>query len=191
MTISVSMIYYLAINCFHYCGDFLTVRAVKRSNKMAWYKGPTLLEALDSVHPPKRPTEKPLRVPIQSVCKISDIGTVACGRVETGIMKPGQQIVFQPSGITSKVQSIEMHHESLSEAPPGDNIGFCVKNVAVKDIHRGMVVSDVTNDPAAEAVEFEAQILIMGHPGKITVGYSVSLQYVYLPNILKVILSHE
>jgi len=145
---------------------------IKRSTNMPWYKGPTLLEALDQIHPPKRPIEKPLRVPLQDVYKISGIGTVPVGRVETGVMRPGQHILFAPTGITTDVKSIEMHHTTIPEAVPGDNIGFNVKNVAVKDLKRGDVASDATKDPASEAESFVAQIIVMNHPGMIHAGYT-------------------
>ena len=145
---------------------------VEPSTNMPWYDGPTLLDALDKVHPPKRPTDKPLRVPLQDVYKISGIGTVPVGRVETGCMKPGQQIAFAPSTVTAEVKSIEMHHTNLDQAVPGDNIGFNVKHVAVKDLKRGYVASDARKDTASGAASFEAQIIVMNHPGKIHVGYS-------------------
>jgi len=145
---------------------------IDRSTNMPWYKGPCLLEALDQVHPPKRPTEKPLRVPLQDVYKISGIGTVPVGRVESGVMKPGQHVIFAPSTIVSDVKSIEMHHQSIPQAVPGDNIGFNVKNVSVKELRRGMVASDAQKDPAAGALSFQAQVIVMNHPGKIHSGYS-------------------
>ena len=121
------------------------------STNMSWYKGwevtrkegnakgTTLLEALDAIIPPARPTDKPLRLPLQDVYKIGGIGTVPVGRVETGIIKPGMVITFAPNNLTTEVKSVEMHHESLPEAVPGDNVGFNVKNVSVKDIKRGYV----------------------------------------------------
>jgi elongation factor 1-alpha len=145
---------------------------IERSENIPWYKGPTLLEALDSVHPPKRPVDKPLRVPIQDCYKISGIGTVPAGRVESGLMKPGDHVIFAPSNIEADVKSIEMHHENIPEAVPGDNIGFNVKNVPVSDIHRGMVASHTNKDPAAAAASFRAQVMIVNHPGKIHAGYS-------------------
>jgi elongation factor 1-alpha len=144
---------------------------IDKSANMPWYKGPCLLEALDQVHPPKRPTDKPLRVPLQDVYKIGGFGTVPVGRVETGIMKPGQHVLFAPTNITSEVRSIEMHHASIPEAVPGDNIGFNVKNVSVKDLKRGYVTSDAFKDPASGALSFDAQIVVMSHPGKIHAGY--------------------
>jgi elongation factor 1-alpha len=123
---------------------------LERSTNLPWYKGPTLLEALDSVTEPKRPIDKPLRVPLQDVYKIGGIGTVPVGRVETGILKPGQVVTFAPSMVTTEVKSIEMHHEALQQATPGDNVGFNVKNVSVKDIRRGNVAGDAKNDPPAE-----------------------------------------
>jgi len=84
---------------------------IERSENMPWYKGPILLEALDNIPPPKRPTDKPLRLPLQDVYKIGGIGTVPVGRVETGSLKPGMVVTFGPVGTTTEVKSVEMHHE--------------------------------------------------------------------------------
>jgi len=145
---------------------------IDRSTNMAWYKGPILLEALDLVSPPKRPTDKPLRLPLQDVYKIGGIGTVPVGRVETGILKPNMVVVFAPTGLTTEVKSVEMHHEALTEAVPGDNVGFNCKNVAVKDIKRGYVCSSSVDDPAKGCESFNAQVIIMSHPGQIQNGYT-------------------
>jgi len=145
---------------------------IDRSPNMAWYKGPYLLEALDGVTPPKRPTDKALRLPLQDVYKIGGIGTVPVGRVETGIIKPGIHAMFAPAGVVAEIKSVEMHHESLPQAVPGDNVGFNVKNVAVKDLRRGFVASDSKSGPACGAGSFEAQVIVMNHPGQISNGYS-------------------
>ena len=145
---------------------------IEKSANMGWYKGPYLLEALDSVTPPKRPTDKALRLPLQDVYKIGGIGTVPVGRVETGIIKPGMVVTFAPAQITTEVKSVEMHHESLPEAVPGDNVGFNVKNVSVKDVRRGFVCGDSKQDPPRGAADFFAQVIIMNHPGQISKGYS-------------------
>ncbi|EFO22165.1 elongation factor 1-alpha [Loa loa] len=154
------------------------------SVNMPWFKGwtverkdgtvtgKTLLEALDSVVPPQRPTDKPLRLPLQDVYKIGGIGTVPVGRVETGILKPGMVVTFAPQNLTTEVKSVEMHHEALQEALPGDNVGFNVKNISIKDIRRGSVASDSKNDPAKETKMFTAQVIIMNHPGQISAGYT-------------------
>lgn len=144
---------------------------IESSENMAWYKGPTLLQALDNVNPPKRPTHKPLRLPLQDVYKISGIGTVPVGRVETGVLKPATVVTFAPIGLTTEVKSVEMHHEQLEEAIPGDNVGFNVKNVSVKDIKRGYVCGESKNDPPKEAATFTAQVIILNHPGQIAAGY--------------------
>merc|ERR1711964_333914 len=137
---------------------------------MTWYKGwnierkegkasgTTLLEALDSIIPPTRPTDKPLRLPLQDVYKIGGIGTVPVGRVETGIIKPGMVVTFAPCMLTTEIKSVEMHHESLPEALPGDNVGFNVKNVSIKDIKRGYVCSD-SKSPASGVSKFHAQVI--------------------------------
>ena len=117
------------------------------SKNMPWYKGLTILEALDSVVPPKRPLDKPLRIPIQDVYKISGIGTVPVGRVETGVWIPGMVVQIAPNGLVTEIKSVEMHHQQLTKAEPGDNIGFNLKNTIMKDIKRGYVVGDSKNDP--------------------------------------------
>merc|ERR1712020_856234 len=169
---------FVPISGFH--GDNM----IEASTNMAWYKGwaverkegkasgTTLLEALDSIIPPTRPTDKPLRLPLQDVYKIGGIGTVPVGRVETGIIKPGMVVTFAPTALSTEVKSAEMHHESLPEAGPGDNVGFNVKNVSVKDIKRGNVASDSKNKPAKEAKSFKAQVIVLNHPGQICNGYS-------------------
>ena len=143
-----------------------------RSTNTPWYKGPTLLEALDKIEPPKRPTEKPLRLPLQDVYKIGGIGTVPVGRVETGILKPGMNVTFAPADVKSDVKSVEMHHTSIPEAIPGDNVGFNIKGLSVKDIKRGYVCGDSKNDPPRETDTFIAQVIIMNHPGQIESGYT-------------------
>jgi elongation factor 1-alpha len=145
---------------------------LEKSANLPWYKGPTLIEALDAIQEPKRPMDKPLRIPLQDVYKIGGIGTVPVGRVETGVLKPGAVVTFAPGMITTEVKSVEMHHEALEQATPGDNVGFNVKNVSVKDIRRGYVAGDSKNDPPAETESFNAQVIILNHPGQIHAGYA-------------------
>jgi len=145
---------------------------IEGSTNMSWYKGNTLIDSLDNLDPPKRPIDKPLRLPLQDVYKIGGIGTVPVGRVETGIMKPGDVVTFAPNGLTTEVKSIEMHHESLTQAEPGNNVGFNVKGVSVKDIRRGYVCSNSKQDPAKAAEDFTAQVIILNHPGQIQAGYA-------------------
>ncbi|KAJ3616634.1 hypothetical protein Zmor_011769 [Zophobas morio] len=157
---------------------------LEATSNMPWYQGwnierksgkvsgKTLVEALDAIILPKRPTDKPLRLPLQDVYKIGGIGTVPVGRVETGILKPGMVVRFAPGNISAEVKSVEMHHESISEAGPGDNVGFNVKNISVKDIHRGYVAGDEKNDPPKECISFTGQVIITSHPGQIVKGYT-------------------
>ncbi|XP_076819801.1 elongation factor 1-alpha-like [Clavelina lepadiformis] len=157
---------------------------MEESPQMSWFKGwkierregnasgKHLLEALDSILPPQRPTDKPLRLPLQDVYKIGGIGTVPVGRIETGIMKPGMVASFSPSQVTADIKSVEMHHESLPEGLPGDNVGFNVKGLSVKDLKRGMVAGDKKNNPPMEAKSFKAQVIIMNHPKEIHAGYT-------------------
>ena len=145
---------------------------IESGDNMKWYKGPTLLEALDGIKPPKRPIDKPLRLPLQDVYKIGGVGTVPVGRVETGVLKPGTSIKFAPGDIVTECKDVEMHHEKLEQAMPGDNVGFNIKNVSVKDIKRGYVASNSKDHPASETETFTAQVIIMNHPGQISNGYA-------------------
>jgi elongation factor 1-alpha len=151
---------------------FLGDNMLEKSTNMPWYKGLSVFDTLDNLEVPKRPIDKPLRLPIQDVFKIGGIGTVPVGRVETGILTPGQVVTIAPAMITTEVKSVEMHHESLPQAVPGDNVGFNVKNLSVKDIKRGFVVGDSKNDPPQEAESFVAQVIVMAHPGQIANGYT-------------------
>jgi elongation factor 1-alpha len=157
---------------------------VEPTTNMSWYKGwskdlpgggkstgYTLKDAINQILPPTRPTEKALRLPLQDVYKISGIGTVPVGRVETGIIKPGMVVTFAPAAVTTEVKSVEMHHQDLAEGVPGDNVGFNVKNISIKDIKRGNVTSNSKDDPAKEARAFQAQVIVLNHPGEIHAGY--------------------
>merc|ERR1712225_171356 len=132
----------------------------------------TLLEAIDAIDPPSRPTDKPLRLPLQDVYKIGGIGTVPVGRVETGVIKAGMVVTFAPAGVTTEVKSVEMRHEQLVEGLPGDNVGFNVKNVSVKEIRRGNVAGDSKNDPPKGAESFNAQVIVLNHPGQVGAGHA-------------------
>merc|ERR1712054_234657 len=158
---------------------------IEASTNMPWYKGwnketkeagkqsgKTLFEALDSIIPPTRPSDKPLRLPLQDVYKIGGIGTVPVGRVETGVIKAGMVVTFAPTNVTTEVKSVEMHHEQLVEGVPGDNVGFNVKNVSVKEVRRGNVCGDSKNDPPKGADSFNAQVIVLNHPGQVGAGYA-------------------
>lgn len=144
---------------------------VKKSENMPWYKGPTLSEALDMFDPPEKPTGKPLRIPIQDVYTITGVGTVPVGRVETGVLRANEKVIVMPSGVTGEVKSIETHHTQMESAEAGDNIGFNLRGVDKKSIHRGDVIGPVNNPPAV-AKEFEAQIIVIHHPTAMAPGYT-------------------
>ncbi len=150
-----------------YYGD----NVYKRSDKTPWYDGPTVFEAFDLLKPPIKLIDKPLRIPVQDVYSIKGVGTVPVGRVESGVLKVGDKVVFEPPGIVGEVKSIEMHHEPLQEAKPGDNIGFNVRGVSRKDLRRGDVAGHPDNPPTV-VKDFTAQIIVLQHPTAITVGYT-------------------
>ena len=144
---------------------------IDASSNTPWYKGDDLVSALDKLTPPEKPTDLPLRIPIQDVYSITGVGTVPVGRVETGVMKKGENVIFEPAGASGEVKSIEMHHEQFEVAEPGDNIGFNVRGVGKNDIRRGDVAGHTSNAPTV-AKEFDAQVVVLQHPGVITVGYT-------------------
>jgi len=143
----------------------------KPSPNTPWYKGPTLLDALNMLSEPEKPTNLPLRLPIQDVYSISGIGTVPVGRVETGVMKKGMKVSFMPANKEGEVKSIEMHHEEIPEALPGDNVGFNVRGIGKGDIRRGDVCGPADVPPTV-AEEFVAQVVVLHHPSALTVGYT-------------------
>jgi len=148
---------------------------VNKSENMGWYKGPTVLEQFDLFDEPKKPTDLPMRMPLQDVYEITGIGTVPVGKIETGIMKVGQKVIILPGrsgkGVEGEIRSIEMHHEQMTEAPCGDNVGISVKGVGKKDVARGDVICDAAK-PATIAEEFTAQIAVINHPTVIAKGYT-------------------
>ena len=146
-----------------------------KSEKMAWYKGPTVLEQIDKFPAPEKPTGLPMRMPIQDVYDITGIGTVPVGKIETGIMKIGQKVIVLPgrsgTGIEGEVRSIEAHHEQLQEGEAGDNVGINIRGVGKKDMARGDVICDAAK-PAPLVEEFEAQVAVINHPTVIAKGYT-------------------
>jgi len=147
----------------------------KKSDKMSWYKGPTIFEQFDGFPEPKLPTDLPMRMPVQDVYEITGIGTVPVGKIETGIMKAGQKVIVLPGrtgeGITGEVRSIEMHHEGLTEAVAGDNVGINIRGVGKKDIARGDVICDAAK-PSHVVEEFIATITVINHPSVLAKGYT-------------------
>jgi len=150
-----------------YKGD----NCAKKSENMPWYKGETLLDALNKLKQPTSTEGLALRLPIQDVYTITGIGTVPVGRVETGILKPDMKVIFMPSNKIGEVKSIEMHHETMAMAKPGDNVGFNVRGIAKNDVKRGDVAGPVDNPPTV-AKTFIAQIVVLNHPTAIPVGYT-------------------
>jgi elongation factor 1-alpha len=145
---------------------------VKKSDKMPWYTGATLFDTMEErFKPTEIPADKPLRLPVQDVYNIKGVGTVPVGRVETGVLKPNDEVVIMPQNIPTDVKSIEAHHEQLPEARPGDNIGFNLRKIGKGDIKRGSVIGPKSSPPTV-AEEFTAQIVVLNHPTAITPGYT-------------------
>lgn len=149
---------------------------VKQGDKMPWYKGPTLFDALDTFELPPKSLDKPLRLPVQDVYSITGVGTVPVGRVETGVLKENDVVIFMPSNKQGEVKSLEMHHTRIPKAEPGDNVGFNIRGIAKTDIHRGDVAGPVSNPPTV-AKEFIGQVVVIYHPTAIAAGYTPVLHY--------------
>ena len=158
------------IPCAALAGD----NVFNKSENMPWYNGMTLFEAIDNIEMPPKPTDRPLRLPIQDVYKISGIGTVPVGKIETGVLNVGKTVVFNPSQQTAEVKSIEMHHTNVEKAEPGDNVGFNVRGLAATDIRRGDVAGYTDNAPmfVRHDETFVGQIQLMDIPKAIGSGYT-------------------
>jgi elongation factor 1-alpha len=157
------------------CSGLQGDNVAKKSDKMSWYSGPTILEQLDKFPAPELPTELPMRMPVQDVYEITGIGTVPVGKIETGVMKQGMKVKVLPGrtgeGIEGEVKTIEMHHEMLPEANAGDNVGINIRGVGKKDIARGDVVCDAAK-PVPIVEEFIATITVINHPTVLAKGYT-------------------
>ncbi|RLE55314.1 MAG: translation elongation factor EF-1 subunit alpha [Candidatus Methanomethylicota archaeon] len=162
---NVSKMHFIPVSGWY--GDNLVVK----SERTPWYEGPTLVEALDEFTPPPRPIEKPLRIPIQDVYSITGVGTVPVGRVETGVLKVGDRVIFMPPNKVGEVKSIEMHHQRIEKAIPGDNIGFNVRGLSRTDIRRGDVCGHANNPPTV-VKEFTGRIFVLYHPTALAAGYT-------------------
>jgi len=158
------------IPCAAIAGD----NVFNKSENMPWYNGMTLFEAIDKIQMPPKPTDRPLRLPIQDVYKISGIGTVPVGKIETGVLNVGKTVVFNPSQQSAEVKSIEMHHTNVDRAEPGDNVGFNVRGLAATDIRRGDVAGYTDNEPmfVRHDETFVGQIQLMDIPKAIGSGYT-------------------
>jgi elongation factor 1-alpha len=158
------------IPCAALAGD----NVFNKSENMPWYNGMTLFEAIDKIQMPPKPTDRPLRLPIQDVYKISGIGTVPVGKIETGVLNVGKTVVFNPSQQSAEVKSIEMHHTNVEKAEPGDNVGFNVRGLAATDIRRGDVAGYTDNEPmfVRHDETFVGQIQLMDIPKAIGSGYT-------------------
>ncbi len=144
---------------------------IERSPNTPWYKGPTLVEAFDSLKLPPKPVDKPLRLPVQGVLSIPGAGTVITGRIETGLLKPGDKAIIMPAGLIADVKSIQMHYQDLPQAGPGDNVGVALRGVEKNQVKRGDVLGHVDNPPTV-AEEFTARVVLVWHPSAIAVGYT-------------------
>jgi len=146
----------------------------EKTDKMPWYDGPTLIDAIDEFQLPEKPTGKPLRVPIQDAYRIKGTGVVPVGRVETGVLKKGDQILIQPTGFKGEIRSIEMHHEEIPEAEPGDNIGFSIRGLTLEDVHRGDVLGRPDSPPTVITPKgsFTGQVIVIWHPTAVAQGYT-------------------
>ena len=153
------------------CSGWTGENLIKPSANMPWYKGPTLLQALDDFSEPPKPIDKPLRLPVQDVYTITGVGTVPVGRVETGKIKVGDSVMIMPEGLSAEVKSIETHHTQMQEAMAGDNIGFNLRGVAKGEFRRGSVLGPPSAPPTI-AKEFRAQIIVVFHPTAIATGYT-------------------
>ena len=156
------------------CSAFDGDNVFNKSDNTSWYSGPTLFEAIDAIDMPPKPTDKPLRLPIQDVYKISGIGTVPVGKIETGVLHAGKTVMFNPSQKAAEVKSIEMHHTEVAKAEPGDNVGFNVRGLAATDIRRGDVAGYTDNEPSFVRHDetFVGNIQLMDIPKAIGAGYT-------------------
>merc|ERR1712194_30951 len=164
---------------------------LKKSTNMTWWNGCDVILGSEKIHVetllncfndmcrvPPRPIDAPMRLPISGIYKIKGVGDVLAGRVEQGVVKPNEEVIFLPThtaanACTDKVFSVEMRHKSVPEAKPGDNVGMNVKNLDKQNMPRGGDVMIYKKDTTLSAVKsFDAQIQVLDIPNEIKIGYS-------------------
>jgi len=164
---------------------------LKKSENMVWWKGmdvecgtetihcDTVYDVLDKLcRVPERPVSAPMRMPISGIYKIKGVGDVLAGRVEQGQVKPGEEVVFLPTHTvsnpcTGKVFTVEMHHQRVDYANPGDNVGLNIKGLDKQNMPRsGDVMVYKKDTTLGQTREFDAQIQVLDIPNEIKVGYS-------------------
>lgn len=154
-----------------------------RSEKTPWYHNDTLYEALDKLQEPSKPADQPLRLPVHDVFMIRGAGSIPVGRIETGVLKIGEIVMFEPAStiyskrIAGEVRSMEMNHEQIKVAFPGYNIGISVRGVGRDHVRRGDVASHLESPPVVLTSRdtFIASIAVLNHPSGIHVGYAPDL----------------
>ncbi|XRB10620.1 elongation factor 1-alpha [Pseudoscourfieldia marina] len=165
---------------------------LSKSDKMPFWKGADIetlsgkkihVDCLKDVlndfsEPPTRETDKAMRVPISGIYKIKGVGDVLTGRVEQGVVKPNDEVVFMPTHTpgtpcTGKVFTVEMHHKKIEEGKAGDNVGMNLKGLDKQNMPRTGDVMILKSDSTLGAAEdFNAQVQILDIPGELKVGYS-------------------
>merc|ERR1712139_490119 len=164
---------------------------LKKSDKMSWWSGMDVMSESgqmyvntlydvpnDMCRVPERPTSAPMRMPISGIYKIKGVGDVLAGRVEQGVVKPGEEVLFLPTHTGSnpcggKVFTVEMHHTRADFANPGDNVGLNIKGLDKQNMPRGGDVMIYKKDTTlGQTKEFDAQIQVLDIPNEIKVGYS-------------------
>jgi len=164
---------------------------ITKTKNMDWWKGQDielgsdkmhidiLLDALNNLaRPPTRDTDKAMRMPVSGIYKIKGVGDVLAGRVEQGVVKPGEEVLFMPThtvsnACTGKVFTVEMHHKRVEQAHPGDNVGLNVKGLIKENMPRSGDVMIYKKDTTLKHVKnFTAQVQVLDIPGEIKKGYS-------------------
>jgi len=142
-------------------------------NPMPWYVGPTVLEMLDTFEPPAPLVAMPLRMPIQDVYRF-DHRRLLAGRIESGTLRVGDELVFSPNNKVSVVASIEhWSGEEKNVALAGESVAFTLKEQIF--VQRGHVASHSSHAPI-ESNRFKARLFWMGkRPLQIGQSYKLKL----------------
>merc|ERR1719432_607447 len=137
----------------------------------------TMYDVLDKLcRVPERPISAPMRMPISGIYKIKGVGDVVAGRVEQGVVKPGEEVIFLPTHTASnvcagKVFTVEMHHKRVEKAEPGDNVRMNMKGLEKNNMPRsGDVMVYKKDSSLGTCAEFNAQIQVLDIPGEIKIG---------------------
>ncbi|XP_048133788.1 HBS1-like protein isoform X3 [Rhodamnia argentea] len=153
---------------------------------LSWYKGPYLLDAIDSLQPPTRNVSKPLVMPICDVIKSPSMGQVsACGKLEAGALRSGVKVLVMPSGDVGTVRSLERDTRPCAIARAGDNVAVVLQGIDTSHVISGGVLCH-PDFPITIAKHLELKVLVLDGASPILIGSQLEFHIHHAKEVARV-----